>query len=147
MNGEICGATDGDADAQAGPGDTSRVLRLSGVTHRELRSLRTGECFSLSADLSERLGLKDLFIHHEIIPPGRRASGAHSHSVREEAALVLEGRVVAWAGERKLELQAGEMIAFPPGESHGMANEGVAEAKVLVITTRAPGDRVTYGDS
>lgn len=42
---------------------TAHLLKLH---HRELQSSQTGEKYSFSADLSSLLGLKDLFIHHEI---------------------------------------------------------------------------------
>src|SRR4051812_21227998 len=92
-----------------------RKFNVRSLTHQELRSGRTGEAYSLSAVLTEDLGFKDIFVHHEIIPPGRRASGTHFHSRREELVFVLEGRVTAWCDGQELALEPGDFLGFPPG--------------------------------
>lgn len=123
---------------------TDRVGNFSKLEHRELRSSRTGEAYSHSASLFEGLGLKSLFLHHEILAPGRRSSGAHAHSEREEAIIVLEGHVQARLGERTLELGPGDFIVFLPGEMHVLENVGAATARLLVAASNPPGDQVTY---
>jgi hypothetical protein len=45
----------------------SKIDELGAVEHRELRSARSGETFSLSALLSDLVGFKGVFVHHEII--------------------------------------------------------------------------------
>ena len=96
--------------------------------------------------LTDELGLKDLFVHHEIIPPGRRSSGAHFHSRREEMVLVLEGQVTAWCNGAELALAAGDFAGFPPGSvnAHYLRNDSDAPARVLVICSNPPDDQVEY---
>jgi len=68
---------------------------VSELSHVKLQSKKTGEGFPLSAILSDPLGFKDIFVHHEIIPAGRRSSSPHAHSRREEMIYVLSGTVFA----------------------------------------------------
>jgi uncharacterized cupin superfamily protein len=64
---------------------------IANLEHVELSSKKTGEKYSLSANISEIFGLRDIFIHHEILPPGRKSSAPHAHSQREELVYVLSG--------------------------------------------------------
>jgi len=119
---------------------------VQGLIHQELQSSRTGEKFSLSAVLTDPVGFKDMFVHHEIIPPGRRASGAHFHTRREEMVFVLRGQVTAWSNGAELVLLSGEFVAFSPGEAnaHCLRNEGDTDAHVLVIASNPGDDEVGY---
>jgi uncharacterized cupin superfamily protein len=119
-------------------------LHPSTVEHRQLTSARTGEAFSRSAVLSELLGLRNLFIHHDVIAPGHRASGTHFHTVREEVVYVVRGRLRACIGEREFDIQAGELVAFHPGEMHAhhVTNVGSEDAEILVFATNEPNDCV-----
>ncbi|HSO00282.1 MAG TPA: cupin domain-containing protein [Candidatus Nanopelagicales bacterium] len=123
-----------------------RKFSTRALHHAELQSARTGEKFSLSAVLTDELGLKDLFIHHDIIPPGRRTSGTHFHTHREEMVFVLEGRVTAWCDGAEVTLEPGDFVAFPPGErgAHHLKNESDAPARVLVIASNPSEDQVEY---
>src|SRR5690349_7650400 len=123
-----------------------RKLNLQSVPHRELRSSTAGESYSLSAVLSGELGLKDLFVHHEIIPPGRRASGTHFHTRREEVAMVLDGEVVAHCDGVDFALRSGDVVAFPPGLSgaHSLRNEAPISARVLSVASNPAGDEVRH---
>lgn len=123
-----------------------KKLNLHSVHHQELRSARTGEKLSLSAVLSDELGLRDLFVHHEIIPAGRRASGAHFHTRREEMVIVLQGQVIAWSEGSECVLGTGDVMAFPAGEAHAhcLLNDSSEDARLLVISSNPGGDHVGY---
>lgn len=123
-----------------------RKVNIREVRHQELRSERTGEKYSLSAVLTEDLGLRDLFVHHEVIPPGRKASGAHFHTRREEMVVILQGEVVAWSNGAEVVLGAGDVVAFGPGEAnaHFLRNDASEEARVLVIASNPGEDDVGY---
>jgi uncharacterized cupin superfamily protein len=124
--------------------DSGRAtLNLLSTPHQELRS-PTGEAFSLSAILSDAVGFKDIFVHHDIIPPGRRSSGKHAHSHREEMIVVLKGQIVTHIGSKAFTLNAGDYMGFSPGEVHFAANEGETPAEVLVIASNPVEDRVSY---
>lgn len=119
-------------------------LRPRDVIHQQLTSSRTGEVFSQSAVLSKLLGLRNLFIHHDVIAPGHRTSGTHFHTQREEVVYVVKGTLRARIGEREFDAHPGELIAFPPGalHAHHVMNVGSEDAEVLVFSTNEPNDRV-----
>lgn len=123
---------------------TSKVENLETQEHQEMRSLKTGEIYSRSAVLTEKLEFKSLFVHHEVIEPGRRSSGRHSHTEREEMVLVLEGKVIAKKNDKSLILGPGDFVGFLPGEIHVIENQSEASAKVLVIASNPLNDAVRY---
>ncbi len=123
-----------------------RALNIHSLEHRELQSSRTGEKYSLSLDISELVGCKDFFVHHEIIPPGRSASAPHSHSHREEMVVVLEGTPTAHLSGKTFPLKTGDFMRFPPGSEnvHFVRNESDAPARILVIASNPETDQVMY---
>lgn len=122
------------------------ILSFAKLIHHELVSSKTGEKFSHSAVLSEYLGIKNLFVHHEILPPGRRASAPHSHSKREEMIIVLKGRAIAHRGGQHFELSPDDFLGFQAGDSelHWIENTSSQDVHLLVIATASPGDEVLY---
>lgn len=123
-----------------------RIANLLTLEHRELRSSRTGEAFSLSAVLTDALRIDSLFVHHDIIPPGRRASAPHHHTSRDEIVVVLSGRVRAWQAGTEIELREGDAIAFAagPGGRHYIANDTAEPATILVVASSAPHDSTVF---
>jgi ribosomal-protein-alanine N-acetyltransferase len=113
---------------------------------RELISSSTGEHFSFSSSMTERAPIRGLRIHRERLPIGRKASGAHAHSHREECVYVLKGTVVAHEGTEQLTITAGDFAAFPCGlsASHFIENRGSMDAEFLVIATNPSKDAVSF---
>jgi uncharacterized cupin superfamily protein len=131
------------------PSSTANVIRkfsAGGLPHQELQSGRTGEKYSLSAVLTDALSFRDVFVHHDVIPPGRRASGVHFHSHREEMVFVLEGRVRAWCNGAEVVLGPGDFVGFLPGEenAHTLINDTDTPASVLIVASNPAGDEVGY---
>ncbi len=118
------------------------VHALAALPHEPLRSARTGEAYALSAVLPT--GALPVFVHHDVLPPGRRASATHAHSHVTELVLVLAGTVIVVDGEREVALEAGAFVVVPPGRLHHVENRGDAEAQILVVASRQPEDKVTY---
>lgn len=114
------------------------------IEHRQLSSATTGETYARSAVLSEGLGLRSLFVHHDVVPPGTRASAAHRHSEREELVVVLSGTVTAWSDGAPEVISAGGVAAFPPGVSHYVENASAEPAEILVVASQGEHDRVSY---
>jgi uncharacterized cupin superfamily protein len=116
------------------------------VAHRELKSLRTGELYSHAAVISELIGMKNLFVHHEIIPPGRRASAPHIHSEQEEMIFVLEGTPIARFGDQAIQLNAGAFMGFKPGgpDAHFVENKSAEDVRLLVISPKRNADQVIF---
>ncbi len=118
--------------------------KLDSIAHRQLQSARTGELYSQSASISELIGLKDVFVHHEIIAPGRRASAPHTHSEQEEMVFVLEGHPTAHLGDQAVQLVPGGFIGFAPGavDAHYVENQSEGEVRILVISPKIKTDKV-----
>lgn len=121
---------------------------VTGIEHKELISTRTGEKFSLSAVLSDAFGFKDVFVHHEIIPPGRRSSSPHAHTHREEMVYVLSGSPEVFLGGAIKTLMPGDCIGFRPGKEniHCVTNNTNEDVRLLVIASNPKDDAVIYGD-
>lgn len=121
-----------------------KLLRQSEHQHRELTSQKTGEAFSHSQVLTEGLQSKDFFITHEIIPAGRRSSGAHAHTETDEVIFVLSGHPTAVEGVEKIALSPGDSICFQAGavDYHFIQNETNVDAHVLVIKKSVSNDIV-----
>lgn len=122
------------------------IYNLNSLSHVELQSCKSGKKFSHSAVLTELLGFKHIFVHHEILPPGRRASEAHRHSQQEEMVLVLKGSIVANFDTRKVTLSQGDFIGFSPDshEMHFIENTTNLDAEFLVIASKPERDDVIY---
>ncbi len=125
-----------------------RCVALHELDHVELKSRSSGEQFSRSAVLTDSLELSSLFIHHEILPPGRRSSLPHRHAQSEEVFVILKGTVTALEGTASQILQAGECVSFPAGTTdvHMVVNRTDREAELLVISTPAKTGDVVFGD-
>lgn len=128
------------------PNNMIQKFSVLDLTHNELQSSITGEKYSLSAVLTDKFELKDLFVHHEIVPPGRRSSGTHFHNRREEIVFILQGQITTWLCGKEVVLKSGEFTAFPPGRSnaHYLKNETDTETHVLVIASNPSDDEVEY---
>jgi uncharacterized cupin superfamily protein len=122
------------------------MFNVKELSHRELSSKKTGEKYSLSASLSERFGFQDLFIHHEVIPPGRRASAPHRHTHREEMIVVLEGAPTAHVGNEARILKPGDLVGFKPEDErlHFVENKTSAEVRVLVVASNPQQDQTIF---
>lgn len=123
-----------------------KVYNVNALPHQELISSATGEPFSKSALLSELFAHQDIFVHHEILPPGRRASSPHRHTHREELVFVLKGHPTAHQGDQTFQLQPGDFIRFKPGSTqlHFIENTTSEEVCLLVICSNPENDQVIY---
>lgn len=122
------------------------ALNIEAVEHHELKSARSGEKFSLSVVLTDLLNFKDMFVHHEIIPAGRRASAPHTHSRQEEMLFVLEGSPTVHHGTQSVQLRPGDFFGFKPGarDLHFVENNTAGVVRVLVIASNPQDDQVYY---
>lgn len=86
------------------------------------------------------------------LAPGKTAFPFHFHSAFEEAIDVLEGSGTLRAGKERVEVRAGDYVAFPPGPdgAHALGNTGVGPLKYLCLSAPATPttlDIVGYPDS
>ena len=89
--------------------------------------------------------------HHEV-PPGKTAYPFHFHSSQEEALYVLEGTGTMRIGSDRVEVRAGDYVAFPAGpqSAHALTNTGSAPLRYLALSAPATPvtlDVVGYPDS
>lgn len=124
-----------------------KVYNVNMLAHKELVSTSSGEIFSKSAVLTEILGHQDIFIHHEILLPGRRSSSPHSHTHREEIIFVLKGSPTIHLGDQGIQLQPEDFIGFEPGSTqlHFIENATTEEVRFLVICSNPENDQVVFG--
>ena len=120
-----------------------RVYNLSTLPHKQLVSSRTGEIFSQSAVLTDLLSCRKIFVHHEILEPGKRASAPHRHTLQEEIVLVLQGFPTAHLGEETVNLKPGDFIGFTPDSNqfHFIENPTQEEVRFLVICSKEEDDQ------
>jgi uncharacterized cupin superfamily protein len=97
---------------------------------------------------SDAGGLTQFGAFVEILPPGSRSSIKHWHSAEDEMVYMLGGEVLVHEGDSTIPLRPGDVATFRAGEpaGHCLENASGAEARYLVIGTRAPVDRVTYSE-
>jgi uncharacterized cupin superfamily protein len=76
------------------------------------------------------------------------SSMRHWHVNEDEFVMVTEGEVVLVTDEGETEMRVGDCAAFPAGveNGHHFLNKSDAEAKYLVIGTRAAKEIVYYSD-
>ncbi|MFB6299525.1 MAG: cupin domain-containing protein [Halobacteriales archaeon] len=92
--------------------------------------------------LTDALGATDLAINYYELAPGESfAFGYHCHEYQEEVFYIQSGTVTFETEEGDVDVSAGEVIRFPPGEFQRGINEG--DERVIAIALGAP---QKYGD-
>lgn len=99
--------------------------------------------------LAEAAGGKHLGCSHVELAPGAIAWPFHYHCANEEAIYVLEGTGIARIGDARVEIRAGDYLAFPPGDAspHQTINTGTVPLKYLCFSTMIRVDVIGYPDS
>lgn len=122
------------------------IINLQDLTHRQLQSKKTGECYSQSSVITDHFGFTDLFVHHEILPPGIKSSHPHYHMQSEEMIFVIGGEPIAIYGDDVVQLKPGDFIGFKPGipEYHVLENKTDATVTLLVISSKPEVDELKY---
>jgi uncharacterized cupin superfamily protein len=98
--------------------------------------------------LGDAGGLTQFGANITILEPGGLSSMRHWHMHEDEFVMVTQGEVVMVTDEGETVLQVGDCAAFPAGVANGhhFRNSSVAEARFLVIGTRAARETVYYSD-
>jgi uncharacterized cupin superfamily protein len=83
------------------------------------------------------------------LPPGEAAYPYHFHYADEEVLIVLRGRPTLRTPEGTRELDEGEVVAFPLGESgaHQLLNETGEPVRFIAVSSHGRPDIVVYPDS
>ena len=91
--------------------------------------------------LSRPAGLQRAHVNMLRVPPGKEAFMLHRHSVQEEWSYIVEGEGIAQIGEEKIEVSAGDFIAFPlNGKAHTIVNTGTGDLVYLTGGEDTPYD-------
>ena len=107
---------------------------LTGFAGREKRPL--GDAFGLT-----RFG-----VNLTRLAPGAVSSLRHAHALQEEFVFILQGTPTLRTDAGEVVLAPGDCVGFPAGtgDAHQLVNRGAADALLLEIGDRTPGDQVTY---
>jgi uncharacterized cupin superfamily protein len=98
--------------------------------------------------LGDAGGLSQFGVNLLHLPPGAWSSQRHWHTGGDEFVYVLSGDVVLVTDGGEEVLRAGDAAGFPAGDSNGhcLQNRSNADARVLEIGTRVPGETAYYSD-
>lgn len=101
-----------------------------------------------SLRLGEAGGLTQFGANLVILAPGAKSSLRHWHRHEDEFVMVTQGEVVLVQDEGETVMRPGDCAAFPAGDpnGHNFLNHTDAEARFLVVGTRAPREVATYSD-
>lgn len=117
----------------------------------ELVSFDDGELFKgADASVSAPLGLSQLGLRYNEIPPGKSGCPFHNHHVEEEVFLVLEGEGIYRFGADRHAFKAGDVLGAPAGgheTAHQIINTGNVALRYVGISTLATTEVCEYPDS
>lgn len=101
-----------------------------------------------SLRLGEAGGLTQFGVNLVILSPGARSSLRHWHLHEDEFVMVTQGECTMYLDAGPTVMRAGDCAAFPAGreDGHCFVNHTEAEARFLVIGTKAPREVATYSD-
>jgi uncharacterized cupin superfamily protein len=98
--------------------------------------------------LGDAAGLSQFGVNLLLLPPGAWSSQRHWHTGGDEFVYVLSGEVVLVTDGGEEVLRAGDAAGFPAGDANGhcLQNRSNADARVLEIGIRVPGETAYYSD-
>jgi uncharacterized cupin superfamily protein len=98
--------------------------------------------------LGDAAGLSQFGVNLLRLPPGAWSSQRHWHTREDEFVYVLSGEVVLVTDGGEEVLRAADAAGFPAGDTNGhcLQNRSNADALVLEIGTRVPGETAYYSD-
>jgi uncharacterized cupin superfamily protein len=101
-----------------------------------------------SLRLGDAGGLTQFGANLVILQPGAKSSLRHWHAREDEFVMVTQGELVLVQDEGETVMCPGDCAAFPAGDPNGhhFLNRTEAEARFLVVGTRAPAEVATYSD-
>ncbi len=101
-----------------------------------------------SLRLGDAGGLTQFGANLVILQPGAKSSLRHWHVNEDEFVMVTQGTCTLVDDDGEHEMQAGDCAAFPAndGNGHHFVNNSGAEARFLVIGSRAPEETAYYSD-
>lgn len=106
------------------------------------------ETFGEGFRLTDHIGLKNLGISYDILPPGRRSAFPHAHTHEEEFAYIIKGQATIWLDGFTKTAGPGFFAAFPSntGLAHTIINNTDEDLIYLCIgeTQDFPTEKISY---
>ena len=101
-----------------------------------------------SLRLGQAGGLTQFGANLVILAPGARSSLRHWHRHEDEFVMVTQGECILIEDAGETLMRAGDCAAFPAGnpDGHCLVNRSRAEARFLVVGTKAASEVATYSD-
>lgn len=101
-----------------------------------------------SLRLGQAGGLTQFGANLVVLAPGAKSSLRHWHEAEDEFVMMLDGACVLIDDDGAHPMRPGDCAAFPAGQGNGhhFVNRSDAEARFLVIGTRAAAEVVHYPD-
>lgn len=101
-----------------------------------------------SLRLAEAGGLTQFGVNIVILAPGAKSSMRHWHLREDEFVMILSGSCTLMQDAGPVLMQTGDCAAFPAGvpDGHCFVNHSGAEARFLVVGTKATAEVATYSD-
>jgi len=102
-----------------------------------------------SLRLGDAGGLTQFGVNIVILAPGAKSSLRHWHLHEDEFVMVLQGECTLIQDAGETVMQVGDCAAFPAGtpDGHCLVNTTDAEARFLVVGTKAAHEVATYSDA
>jgi uncharacterized cupin superfamily protein len=130
---------------------TDTVKPVVNIGEFQLDHWQQGELYEGSdASFGALLGLKDLGISYNEVPPGRSGCPFHNHHVEEEMFFIASGEGEYRIGEKRFAVKKGDVLGAPAGgpeTAHQLINTGLVPLVYLAISTMAKTEIVEYPDS
>ena len=101
-----------------------------------------------SLRLGDAGGLTQFGANEVILQPGAMSSLRHWHEREDEFVVILSGECTLVQDEGETIMRPGDCAAFPAGDTNGhhFINRSGAEARFLVVGSRAPREVAHYSD-
>ena len=98
--------------------------------------------------LGDAGGLTQFGVNIVILAPGAKSSIRHWHLKEDEFVMVTQGECTLVEDDGPTIMRPGDCAAFPAGNPNGhhFINHSDAEARFLVVGTKAPQETATYSD-
>ena len=110
------------------------IANLDGIEPESYAREKDGMA-GTSWDLGAATGSRLLGVDVTEIPPGKKSSHLHAHSLKEEFFYVLSGRCRLRLGEARHELRAGDAVSRPAGTGvpHQFSNPYDEPCRVMML--------------
>ena len=113
------------------------------------RTVHSGARFEVAlGDIDGALGTTQIGATLHVVPAGKTAWPYHVHHGNDELFYVLAGEGTYRVGEKRLPIEAGDLIGAPAGgEAHQIINTSSGELRYIAFANHGRADVIEYPDS